>query len=147
MRSLDPGLFESENIREDMCKRMSGGRPNKSTSETTTFGEKKMWEKWSKMKTEMKKLFTGLPVTYHKMKSGTQLYEVYDNVIREHWKEQFCAANKSLLAIHRGASARSAAFIPRNVIASLPTRCWSSTGPSRNKPSLPIGPPRPTGLT
>ena len=68
---------------------MSGGRPNKSISETTTFGEKKMWEKWKQMKTEMKKIFTRLPVTYHKMKSGTQLYEVYDNVIREHWKEQF----------------------------------------------------------
>eukprot|EP00970_Alexandrium_tamarense_P017250 scaffold8795_cov137-Alexandrium_tamarense.AAC.1 len=38
---------------------------------------------------EMKKIFTCLPATYHKMKSGTQLYEVYDNVIREHWKEQF----------------------------------------------------------
>jgi hypothetical protein len=41
------------------------------------------------MKMEMKKIFTSLPATYHKMKSGTQLYEVYDNVIREHWKEQF----------------------------------------------------------
>ena len=48
-----------------------------------------MWEKWQKMKMEMKKIFTSLPATYHKMKSGTQLYEVYDNVIREHWKEQF----------------------------------------------------------
>eukprot|EP01082_Thalassiosira_pseudonana_P007744 g6305.t1 g6305 contig23:158866-160446(+) len=86
MRSLDPGLFESEKLREDMCKRMSGGRPNKSISETTTFGEKKMWEKWKQMKMEMKKIFTCLPATYHKMKSGTQLYEVYDNVIREHWK-------------------------------------------------------------
>eukprot|EP00970_Alexandrium_tamarense_P001164 scaffold124_cov120-Alexandrium_tamarense.AAC.2 len=68
---------------------MSGGRPNKSSSETTTFGEKKMWEKWKQMKMEMKKIFTRLPVTYHKMKSGTQLYEVYDNIIRDHWKEQF----------------------------------------------------------
>jgi hypothetical protein len=28
MRSLDPGVFESEKLHEGMCKRMSGGHPN-----------------------------------------------------------------------------------------------------------------------
>jgi hypothetical protein len=86
MRSLNPALFEKAQLCKDMCKRMSGGRPNKS-SKDSTFGEKKMWEKWLKIKTEMKKIFTSLPATYHKMKSGTQLYDVYVNIIRDHW---FC---------------------------------------------------------
>jgi hypothetical protein len=37
----------------------------------------------------MKKIFPGLPANYHKMKSGTQLYDVYDNLIRDHWREAF----------------------------------------------------------
>ena len=48
-----------------------------------------MWEMWTEMKTEMKKIFSNLPTTYHKMRSGIQLYNVYDKVVRDHWKEDF----------------------------------------------------------
>jgi hypothetical protein len=88
MSSLNPRLFETAELREDMCTKRLGGRPGK-TNKDTTFGVKKMWESWLKMKTEMKKIFTRLPANYHKMKSGTQLYDVYDNLIRDHWREAF----------------------------------------------------------
>ena len=84
MSSLNPRLFETAELREDMCTKRLGGRPGK-TNKDTTFGVKKMWESWLKMKTEMKKIFTRLPANYHKMILGTQLYNVYDNLIRDHW--------------------------------------------------------------
>jgi hypothetical protein len=80
MFSLNPRLFETAELREDMCTKRLGGRPGK-TNKDTTYGAKKMWTSWTKMKTEMKKIFTRLPANYHKMKSGTQLYDVYDNLI------------------------------------------------------------------
>eukprot|EP01082_Thalassiosira_pseudonana_P012851 g11524.t1 g11524 contig57:9464-10532(-) len=88
MFSLNPRLFETAELREDMCTKRLGGRPGK-TNKDTTYGAKKMWASWTKMKTEMKKIFTRLPANYHKMKSGTQLYDVYDNLIRDHWREAF----------------------------------------------------------
>eukprot|EP00970_Alexandrium_tamarense_P019394 scaffold13993_cov428-Alexandrium_tamarense.AAC.1 len=88
MSALNPRLFETAELREDMCTKRLGGRPGK-TNKDTTFGAKKMWESWLKMKTEMKKIFTRLPANYHKMKSGTQLYDVYDNLIHDHWREAF----------------------------------------------------------
>ena len=91
MSSLNPRLFETAELREDMCTKRLGGRPGK-TNKDTTFGVKKMWESWLKMKTEMKKIFTRLPANYHKMKSGTQLYDVYDNLIRDHWREAFVSS-------------------------------------------------------
>ena len=82
MKSLDSSLFQNNHIRDDMCTRLFGGRQN-------SYGEKKMWEMWTEMKTEMKKIFSNLPTTYHKMRSGIQLYNVYDKVVRDHWKEDF----------------------------------------------------------
>ena len=79
IRSLDPSLFQSSKLRNDMYRRLAGGRMDK-------YGSKIMWRLSEEFQSKMKKLLTGLPINYHKMASGNQLYDVYNKVVRDHWK-------------------------------------------------------------
>jgi hypothetical protein len=82
IKRLDISLFESEELREDMYMSLAGGMMDK-------YGSKNMWKYWQEMKSDMQKIFTNLPMTYHKMKSGTQLYQVFNTLIRDHWKNDY----------------------------------------------------------
>ena len=82
IKQLDTTLFASDELRKDMYTRLAGGRMDK-------YGSKKMWKYWQEIKSDMKKIFTSLPTTYHKMKSGSQLYDVFNTLIRDHWKTEY----------------------------------------------------------
>jgi hypothetical protein len=72
--SLDMSLFQSSELRNDMYTRLAGGRMDK-------YGSKNVWKLWEEFQSKMKKLFTGLPINYHKMASGNQLYDVYNKLV------------------------------------------------------------------
>jgi hypothetical protein len=74
IKRLDATLFETDELRKDMYRRLSSGRMDK-------YGSKNMLKYWQEMKSDMKKIFTNLLTTYHKMKSGTQLYQVFNTLI------------------------------------------------------------------
>jgi hypothetical protein len=65
-----------------MYERLDGGRKD-------GFGERDIWKKWQKIKSHMKKMMSNLPNNYHKMKSGSQLHQVYRNVVRDHWRADY----------------------------------------------------------
>ncbi len=82
IKTLDTALWSSTDLRRKMYERLDGGRKD-------GFGERDMWKKWQQLKTHMKKMMSNLPHNYHKMKSGTQLHQVYRDVIRDHWRADY----------------------------------------------------------
>jgi hypothetical protein len=72
----------SEELRRQMNIHLYNGRKGE-------FGERKMWVIWEQLKSKMKKVFASLPTDYHKMKSGEQLYQVYNRVVRDQFKVDY----------------------------------------------------------
>ena len=77
--SISRDLFISASLRDDMKMKMKSGQKN-------GFKAKTLWEKCRATQTEMKNIFANLPDNYHTMKSGQQLYNVHEKVIRDYYK-------------------------------------------------------------
>jgi hypothetical protein len=78
IRTIPSHLFVSQEVREDMLTRLKGGRQPK-------YGVDNMWERWQAIKSEMKRIFTGMPRNFHTMKSGTQMKAVFEQIVRSEW--------------------------------------------------------------
>jgi hypothetical protein len=78
IRTIPSHLFVTQDLREDMLTRLKGGRQPK-------YGIENMWERWQSIKSEMKRIFTGMPRNFHTMKSGMQMKGVFEQIVRSHW--------------------------------------------------------------
>lgn len=91
LSSLRQDLFESQALRDDMLRRQKGGHLQGGMKSRT------LWDKWTVILKEMKKIFANLPQNYHTMKSGIQLYNVHEGVVRQHYKEAYVSLTYRLL--------------------------------------------------
>lgn len=82
LRQTDTARFYNDDIRETMLVNMKGGHRN------TGFNAKTVWTKWQTYAGQLRRIFAHLPTTYHKLKSGIQLHDIHDKMIREHYRQK-----------------------------------------------------------
>ena len=54
-------------------------------------------EEVAEAKVSHEKMMSNMPTNYHKMKSGTQLHQVYRDVVRDHWKADYVSLCRFVL--------------------------------------------------
>ncbi|KAL3770283.1 hypothetical protein ACHAWO_004410 [Cyclotella atomus] len=73
----------SSKLLEDMMERQKNGQKKGG------FKTKTLWVKWGSAKTTIRKIFAGMPDKYHNMKSGTQIYNAHQKLVRDHYRATF----------------------------------------------------------
>lgn len=86
-------LFISDDLRKNMHCRLKGAKRPK-------YGVEFMWNTWLELKSEMKRIFTGVPKNFHTMLSGNQLHTVFKQIIRDHWIEANVSIHFNRVYIH-----------------------------------------------
>ncbi len=85
IESLPWHAFISAQLDADMIIRQKNGKRDGMKPKT-------MWIKWGTAQTLLKRVFAVLPDNYHKMAPGTQLYQVHQKVVRDHYRSTFVSA-------------------------------------------------------
>ncbi|KAL3791835.1 hypothetical protein ACHAWO_012792 [Cyclotella atomus] len=83
IQSIPRQDFISSKLREDMMERQKNGQKKGG------FKTKTLWVKWGSAKTTIRKIFAGMPDKYHNMKSGTQIYNAHQKLVRDHYRATF----------------------------------------------------------
>jgi hypothetical protein len=79
LSKISVAQFGSSETLNSMKTKLKGGQNN-------SFNPKTMLEKWNTSQSMMKKIFAHLPANYYSMKSGNQIYDIHQDVIRDHYK-------------------------------------------------------------
>jgi hypothetical protein len=78
--------FVSSKLREDMIDRQMNGQKKGGLKSKT------LWGKWGSTKTTIRTIFAGMPDKHHKMKSGMQIYNAHQKLVRDHYRATFVSS-------------------------------------------------------
>jgi DNA invertase Pin-like site-specific DNA recombinase len=86
IQSIPRHKFISSKLREGMINRQKNGQKKGGPKPKT------LWGKWGLAETTLKKIFAAMPDKYHKMKSGTPIYNAHQKLVLDHYRTKFVSS-------------------------------------------------------